>query len=136
MAKHRRGEKTKVVQDYLKSHPTMGPTEVVVELAKEGIKVSRPYVSTLKSNLNKAGSAKKAARKHEPVEVSAPAAPAKPDGTITLEQIRKVGHTIQAMGGFQRMTEVLEVIKEAGGLKKFKDLAEAMSATATAAIPY
>ena len=40
---------------------------------------------------------------------------------------------MKAMGGFQRMTEVLEIIKEAGGVKKFKDLAEAMSVTETAA---
>jgi hypothetical protein len=36
----------------------------------------------------------------------------------------------------QRMTEVLEVIKELGGMKKFKDLAEAMSATSTDDIPF
>jgi len=39
----------------------------------------------------------------------------------------KVAQTIKTLGGFQRMTEVLEVIKEAGGVKKFKDLAEAMA---------
>ncbi len=67
-----------------------------------------------------------------PVAVAAPPAPAaiatptKPNGTITLEEIKKVAATVKALGGFQKMTEVLEVIKEAGGVKKFKDLAEAI----------
>jgi len=68
----------------------------------------------------------------------APAAvekPAKPNGTITLEQIKKVAQTIKTLGGYQRMTEVLEVIKQAGGVKKFKDLAEAMTCPETDAIP-
>jgi uncharacterized Zn finger protein (UPF0148 family) len=51
--------------------------------------------------------------------------------TITLEQVKRVAQAVKAMGGFQRMTEVLEVIKEAGGVKKFKELAEAMTVTAT-----
>jgi hypothetical protein len=33
------------------------------------------------------------------------------------------------MGGLQRMTDVLEVIKETGGVKKFRELAEAMTVT-------
>jgi len=35
------------------------------------------------------------------------------------------------LGGYQRVTEVLAVIKEMGGVKKFRDLAEAMTATET-----
>ena len=34
------------------------------------------------------------------------------------------------------MTEVLAVIKEMGGVKKFKDLAEAMTVTGTDDIPF
>jgi len=56
-------------------------------------------------------------------------------GTITLEQIRKVAQTVKAMGGYQQMTEVLAVIKEAGGPKKFKELAEAMTVTEADEIP-
>jgi rubredoxin len=64
------------------------------------------------------------------VVAEAPAAvekPAKNGNVVSLEQIRKVAATVKAMGGFQRMTEVLEVVKEAGGVKKFKDLAEAIA---------
>ena len=64
------------------------------------------------------------------VVAEAPAAiekPAKNGPAITLEQIRKVASTISMIGGYQRTIEVLEVIKELGGLKKFKDMAEAMA---------
>jgi len=57
--------------------------------------------------------------------------PTKPADTITLDHVKKVAQTIKTIGGIQRVTEVLEVIKELGGVKKFKDLAEAMTATAT-----
>ena len=84
----------------------------------------------------------------KPQKVTAPAAaptpavsavvekPTKPNGTITLEQIKKVAQTIKAMGGFQRMSEVFEVVKETGGVKKFKDLAEAMTVQETDAMPF
>jgi DNA/RNA endonuclease YhcR with UshA esterase domain len=57
-------------------------------------------------------------------------------GTITLDQVKKVAQTIKTLGGYQRVTELLEIIKETGGMKKFKDLAEAISATASDAIPF
>ena len=78
-----------------------------------------------------------------PAPESAPAAvekPTKPADTITLDQVKKVAQTLKTLGGFQGMTEVLAVIKECGGVKKFKDLAEAMTVTETAtsmdAIPF
>jgi hypothetical protein len=77
--------------------------------------------------------AKPAAKPAVVVEVPAPA---KPNGTITLEQIKKVAATVKALGGFQKMTEVLAVIKEAGGVKKFKDLAEAMQGPAEDVVPF
>jgi len=69
----------------------------------------------------------------------APAAIEKPatnGGTITLEQVKKVAQTIKTMGGYQRMIEVLETNKAAGGVKKFKDLAEAMTVSEADVIPF
>ena len=57
--------------------------------------------------------------------------PTKPADTITLDHVKKVAQTIKTIGGIHRVTEVLDVIKELGGVKKFKDLAEAMTTTAT-----
>ena len=129
MAKTRRGDKTAAVSEYLDAHPGAGPKEIVAALAKQHITITTSHVSNIKGKLNKGGKGKKAA-KPAAVEVSVPAAVAKPStngGTITLEQIRKVAATVKALGGFQRMAEVLDVIKEAGGVKKFKDLAEAIA---------
>ncbi len=71
-----------------------------------------------------------------PVEPGVVEKPMKPADTITLDQVRKVAQTVKTMGGFQRMVEVINVIKEAGGVKKFKDLAEAMSATETDVVSF
>ncbi len=127
---------SQAVRDYLATDPEAMPKDVRAALAKKRIEVSRQLVSTIKNSLKKAGKTKKAPK---PAAAPAPAAiatPTKPNGTITLEQIKKVASTIKTLGGYQRMTEVLEVIKETGGVKKFRDLAEAMTATATDDIPF
>ena len=66
-----------------------------------------------------------------------PAAAEKKAGdTVTFEQVRAVTQTVKAIGGFARLNELLGLIKEVGGLKKFKDLLEAISGTETDAIPF
>ena len=67
-----------------------------------------------------------------PAVVAVTEKPTKPADTITLDHVKKVAQTVKAIGGFPRVLEVLDVIKELGGVKKFKDLAEAMTATTTA----
>jgi hypothetical protein len=54
-------------------------------------------------------------------------APAKPANTVTLDQIKAVGQMVKTIGGFRGLHEMLAVIKEVGGTKKFKDLLEAMA---------
>ncbi len=77
-----------------------------------------------------------------PAAAPAPAAPAvvekptKPAETITLDHVKKVAQTVKVIGGLPRVLEVLDVIMELGGVKKFKDLAEAMTATSTDDIPF
>ncbi len=138
MAKKSSVNKSQAVRDYLSAQPDAMPKDVRAALAKKGIEVSRVLVSTIKGKLNKTGTAKKSAKKVAAVVAAAPAVVEKPTngGTITLEQVKKVAHTIKMLGGFQRVTEVLEVIKELGGVKKFKDLAEAMSVPSTDDIPF
>lgn len=68
-----------------------------------------------------------------PAVEAAPAAaaetPTKPANAITLDQIKTVGQMVRTIGGFRRLHEMLGVIKEVGGLRKFKDLLEAMEVT-------
>jgi hypothetical protein len=58
--------------------------------------------------------------------VVAPEAPAKPANTVTIDQIKAVSQIVKTSGGFGRLHEMLGVVKEVGGLKKFKDLLEAI----------
>ena len=139
MAKKPRINKAQAVRDYVKDHPGVMNVEIAAALKKQGIKITPKHVANIKAKINKARTAKKAAKQQAAVEVATPAAvekPTKAGDTITLDQVRKVAQTIKTVGGFQRVTEVLEVIRELGGVRKFKDLAEAMSATETDAIPY
>ena len=62
-----------------------------------------------------------------PEPAAAAGAPAKTANAVTLEQIKMVGQTVKTIGGFRRLHEMLAVIKEVGGLKKFKDLLDAMA---------
>ena len=122
--------KSQAVRDYLSAHPDAMPKDVRAALAKVGLEVSRVLVSTVKNKVNKAGTGKKVAKKAAPVAAAAPPAVEKPtNGGITLEQVKKVAHTIRMLGGIQRVIEVLDVIKEFGGVKKFRELAEAMTDT-------
>jgi len=71
-----------------------------------------------------------------PTAEAAPAAtaveaPTKAANAITLEQIKAVGQMVKTIGGFRRLHEMVSVIREVGGLKKFKDLVEAMEVTET-----
>jgi hypothetical protein len=62
--------------------------------------------------------------------------PTKAADTVTFDQLRAVTQTIKVIGGVNRLNELLGLVKEVGGLKKFKDLLEAMSAPETDAIPF
>jgi uncharacterized Zn finger protein (UPF0148 family) len=63
----------------------------------------------------------------QPAPAAVEAAPAKPANAVTIEQIKAVSQMVQTIGGFRRLHEMLGVIKEVGGVKKFKDLLEAMA---------
>jgi hypothetical protein len=136
MAKKQKVNKTQAVRDYLKTHPKAKNQAVADALAKKGITLSANYVATIKTQINKARTVKKAARKQAAVEVAAPAVVEKAAATVTLEHVKAVALTVKTLGGPVRLYELLNLIKEVGGLKKFKDLLEAISGTPTDAIPF
>ena len=75
--------------------------------------------------------------KQEAAPVPEPVVAEKKAGdTVTFEQIRAVTQTVKTIGGFARFHELLGLIKEVGGLKKMKELLEAMSVPETDAIPF
>jgi hypothetical protein len=139
MAKKPQVGKTQAVSEFLSANPGAGPKAIVAALKKQNITITPGHASNIKTKLSKPLASKKAVKKVAVAEAAAPAAVEKPatnGGTITLEQVKKVAETVNAMGGFQRMTAVLDVIKALGGVKKFKDLAEAMTVPETDDIPF
>ena len=142
MAKKSEVNKSQAVREYLKANPKATNTEVSEALTKKGIKLTPNHVANIKTKakakrvVRKAKAAKLAAAvPATPAVAVAPAAPKAAD-TITLEQIKKVAETVKTIGGFARLHEMLSVIKEVGGLKKFKDLLDAMAVPGTDAIPF
>jgi hypothetical protein len=75
------------------------------------------------------------AKRKAPVRETVTATVEKPTrngDTVTLEHVKAVAQTVKAMGGFGRLNELLGVIREVGGLRRFKDLSEAMSVATSA----
>ena len=46
---------------------------------------------------------------------------------VSLEQVKAVAQTVTTIGSLDRVNEVLGLIRQLGGVKKFKDLLEAIS---------
>jgi arginine repressor len=135
MAKKQAVSKTQAVRDYLKTQPEATRGEIAAALAKQGIKITPSHVANIKSKLKKMRHARRAvATKPAAAPTPTPATvaaekPTKNGDTITLDQIRAVAQTVKAVGGSTRLNELLGLIKEIGGVKKFKDLVEAMTVT-------
>jgi hypothetical protein len=146
MAKKQKVNKTKAVADYLKTHPKAMSSEIAQALGKKGIKITPGHVSNIKSKIKKVRAERKAVgakllagiHAKQPVATEpavATAAAEKPaKDTLTLEHVKAVAKTVKAIGGFDRLNELLGVIKEVGGIRRFKDLLEAMAVPEAAEI--
>jgi uncharacterized phage protein gp47/JayE len=132
MAKRQKVNKTQAVREYLDDHPKAMTGEITAALNKQGIKIKPSHVANIKSQLKKARAGRKSVKRAAAVEAAMPevAASAKAGDVVTLAQIRRVAQTIKAVGGLERLNELLGLVKEIGGLKRFKDLLDAMSVTA------
>ena len=129
MARKQKVNKTEAVSAFLKTHGGATRGEIVAAMAKQGIKITPSHVGNIKSQLKR-----KLARKRKPQEAprSEPVAaekPAKAGDTITISQVRAVAQTVRAVGGTDRLNDLLGLIREVGGIRKFKDLVEAMTVT-------
>jgi hypothetical protein len=132
MAKKQKVNKTQAVRDYLKVHPTAMSGEIAAVLTKQGIKINAGHVANIKTKINKERPSKKAAVAKPVAAVAASPVTAengKTAATVTLEHVKAVALTVKALGGSVCLYGLLALIKEVGGLKKFKDLLDAMSAT-------
>jgi hypothetical protein len=139
MAKKQKVNKSQAVRDYLKAHPGAMSGEIAAALNKQGIKITAGHVANIKSQTKKKRSAKKAKKPQAVAEVAVPATeekPVKAGEMVSLEQVRKVAELIRALGGQRFVNSVLEMVKELGGVKKFKELVTAISASEIDDIPF
>ena len=142
MAKKQKVNKTQAVRDYLKAHPKAMSGEIAAALTKQGVKITAGHVANIKTKINKDRTTKKTAKAKAVAIVPASPAIAEPEkttkatATVTLEHVKAVALTVKTLGGSVRLYELLGLIKDVGGLKKFKDLLEAISGTETDAIPF
>jgi hypothetical protein len=139
MAKRQKVNKTQAVRDYLKAHPKAMSGEIAAALTKQGIKIKPSHVANIKTQINKQRRAKKVAKTQAAVEVAATAVAeqaAKASPTVSLEHVKAVSQAIATHGGSVRLYDLLALIKDVGGLKKFKDLLEAIAGAETDAIPF
>ena len=67
------------------------------------------------------------APKPEPAQVVAEK-PTKVGDAITIAQVKAVAELVALVGGFDRCHELLGVVRDVGGLKRMKDLLEALAA--------
>jgi hypothetical protein len=137
MAKKQTVNKSQTVKDYVKAHPKAKAGEIAAALNKKGVDISVSYVANIKTKLNKVRKAKKAPQKAEVVESVEPVVekPVK-TGTLTVDQVKKVSLLMKTLGGEKRLYEVLDTVKELGGVKKFKELVAAIAGTDTDAVPF
>lgn len=145
MAKKEKLNKTKAVADYLKTHPKAMSSEIAEALGKKGITITVAHAANIKSKIKRMRAERKAAKADvaatTPENQAAAPEPAvtaeKPaKDTLTLEHVKAVAKTVKAIGGFDRLNELLGVIKEVGGIRRFKDLLEAMVVPEADKIPY
>jgi hypothetical protein len=131
MAKKPVINKTQAVADYLKAHPKAKASEITQALGKQGIMITAGHAANIKSKIKRMRRAKKSAKTTPATSASSAVAvpTAKPSNVLTLQHVRAVACAAETLGGFGRLNELLEVIREVGGLKRFKELSEAMAAT-------
>jgi hypothetical protein len=137
MATKQKVNKTKAVAEYLKAHPKAMSSEIATALTKQGIKIKPGHVANIKTKLKSRRLAKKAAAAKPitgsaiptPAAIAVPEAPAMPANAITLDQIKAVGKMVKSVGGFGCFREMLDVIRQVGGLKRLRDILDAMAIT-------
>lgn len=138
MAKKEKVNKTQAVRDYLKAHPKAMSSEIAAALNKQGIKINAGHVANIKTQINKRKRTKKVAKTKtvEAVTAVTEEKTEKAGATVTLEHVKAVALTVKTLGGSVRLYELLDLIKEVGGLKKFKDLLEAILGSPEDEIPF
>ncbi|MHB1036174.1 MAG: hypothetical protein ACYC35_18045 [Pirellulales bacterium] len=109
-AVRKKRNKSQAIRDYLDLHPGAGPKEVVAELAKKRVKVTRVLVSIVKSRAGK--------QKRTPKKAARPAAsrvaPRTADDVISLASLKAAKKLADQLGGIQAAKQALDALAQLG----------------------
>lgn len=103
MARLKRGEKTRVVREYITANPTASPKEIVAGLAATGMKIKLGLANSLKYAKRKPG------RRRAPTVASA--ARRTSNGAVTVDQLLEVKRLADSFGGIEHVRAALESLE-------------------------
>jgi arginine repressor len=95
-----RGVTSKAIRDYLTAHKKAKPKEVIAALAEQGVTVTGPMVSNMKTRMKLSRRRKKVARTSG--EVSG----------FSLQSLLAAKKLVNAVGGFQQAREVVNALEK------------------------
>jgi hypothetical protein len=103
MARLKRGEKTRIVREYITANPTATPKEIVAGLAATGMKIKLGLANGLKYAKKKTGR-----RKSRTV---ASAARRTSNGAVSVDQLIEVKRLADAIGGIEHVRAALDTLE-------------------------
>ena len=103
MARLKRGEKTRVVREYITANPTESPNEIVTGLAATGMKIKIGLANSLKYAKRKPG------RHKAPIVASA--ARRTSNGVVTVDQLLEMKRFADLFGGIEHVRAALESLE-------------------------
>jgi|SRR5579863_3374555 len=108
MAKLKRGEKTRVVREYITANPTATPKEIVAGLASTGMKIKLGLANSLKY-----AKTKKPSRRKAPTVASAARRTQRHsgNGAVTVDQLLEVKRLADSFGGIEHVRAALESLE-------------------------
>src|SRR5207302_6607402 len=106
MARLKRGEKTRVVREYIAANPTATPKEIVAGLATTGMKIKLGLANSLKYGKRKPGR-----RRSRTVASAARRAPAT-SGAVSVEQLFELKKLADVLGGTEQVRSALDVLEQ------------------------
>ena len=115
MAKRRRKggvNKTKAILDLLGANPALGPKEASAELAKQGIKASPGYVSTIKSKAKRSGGGGGGGGGGGKPRRGKRRAKAKAGDSISISKLVETKRFAEKMGGVGKLKAAIDALSK------------------------
>jgi hypothetical protein len=107
MAKRvKRGQRSQAIRDYLSTHPSAGPKDVIAALKEQGVSVTVGLVSNVKY-----GGKKKKSRRGRAMTVRAAARRTR-TGSLSVDQLLEVKRFANSIGGAEQLCQALAMLEQ------------------------